>query len=274
MQILEQYVNSTPSYQNALDIFEGEWASKLPGTSSYMNAGQIPLFEDVRISWAAEHLGGFRDKKILELGPLEGGHTYMLEHLGACSITAIEANTRAYLKCLIVKEILELAHTKFLLGDVIEYLKLQTSGFDASGFDASGFDASGFDVCIASGILYHMKNPAELIELISKVSNQIFIWTHYYDEELLQQLPNFERRFSSSNSVEHKGFSHRLFRQDYGEALGFAGFCGGSLPFSHWMSRADILACLRFFGFKQIEIGFEDLHHLNGPCFCVAATRV
>lgn len=258
MQILEQYVKSTPSYQNALDIFEGEWASKLPGALSYMNAGQIPLFEDTRISWASKQLGGFRDKKILELGPLEGGHTYMLEHSGACSITAIEANTRAYLKCLIVKEILELTHTKFLLGDVVEYLKLQTSGFD---------------VCIASGILYHMKNPAELIELISRVSNQVFIWTHYYDEEILKEKPNSTHRFSSATSAEYKGFSHRLFRQEYGEALGFAGFCGGSLPFSHWMNRADILACLKFFGFKQIEIGFEDPHHPNGPCFCIAASR-
>ncbi len=35
---------------------------------------------------------------ILELGPLEGAHTYQLR------ILAIEANAEAFLKCLVVKE--------------------------------------------------------------------------------------------------------------------------------------------------------------------------
>ena len=51
---------------------------------------------------------------ILELGPLEGAHTYRLEQLGAERILAIEANVEAYLKCLIVKEILGLIKSKLL----------------------------------------------------------------------------------------------------------------------------------------------------------------
>ena len=80
-QILNQYIMSAPSPQNAIDIFEGEWASELPDPS--LIAGSITLFDDYRIKWFAEHLGGFQNKTILELGPLEAGHTYMLERLGA-----------------------------------------------------------------------------------------------------------------------------------------------------------------------------------------------
>ena len=89
MEIPDYYVKSAPSVQNTLDIFPGEWASKLPGDLSLLNAGQSGLFEDARITWAVEQLGGVTGQTILELGPLEAGHTYMLEKLGAASITAV-----------------------------------------------------------------------------------------------------------------------------------------------------------------------------------------
>ena len=72
-------------------------------------AGQVPLFNDDRISWFAEQINSnFEEFSVLELGPLEGGHSYMFEQLGAKEITAIEANSRAFLKCLIIEELLNL----------------------------------------------------------------------------------------------------------------------------------------------------------------------
>ena len=46
-------------------------------------------------------------KTVLELGPLEGAHTYQLHQRGA-NIVAVEASKQAYLKCLITKEIVGL----------------------------------------------------------------------------------------------------------------------------------------------------------------------
>ena len=106
--ILDAYVKSAPSAQNALDIFKGEWASVLPPPYNHLQAGGIPLFQDQRAAWALEQLGGCQGQRVLELGPLEGAHSYILQQHGAASVTAIEANTRAYLKCLIVKELLGL----------------------------------------------------------------------------------------------------------------------------------------------------------------------
>jgi hypothetical protein len=60
--------------------------------------------------------GRLDDMSLLELGPLEGAHTYQLEKLGAKSILAIEANVEAFLKCLITKEITGLQVAKFMLG--------------------------------------------------------------------------------------------------------------------------------------------------------------
>ena len=53
---------------------------------------------------------------MLELGPLEGAHTYMLDRAGASEVVAIEGNTRAFLKCLITKELLSMPSARFLVG--------------------------------------------------------------------------------------------------------------------------------------------------------------
>ena len=259
MNILDEYVKSQPTHQNALDIFKGEWSSILPPPYDELKMGKTPLFQDQRIIWGENKLGGFKDSKILELGPLEGGHTYMLENMGASSILAIESNTRSYLKCLITKEILNLRHAHFLLGDFVTYLKNTQDTYD---------------VCISSGVLYHMQNPAELIHLISQVSPKIMLWTHYYNPEINN--PDVNVRFSEVIAREYHDFHHTLYRHPYQnlEEHSVTGFCGGSAPFSMWMSRQDILSCLKYFGFNQLEVGFEDTEHPNGPCFCVVGSKI
>ena len=258
MEILDQYTDRAPSLQNTFDIFQGEWSSRLPSALKETQAGEVPLFEDSRIHWAIERLGGVQGKRVLELGPLEGGHTYMLEQLGAATITSVEANSRAYLKCLLVKEALGLHRAHFIYSDCIQFLE---------------GNPETYDLCVASGILYHMRDPAKLLSLLSRTCNQIMIWTHYYDAELLSQKPSIYQRFATGKATSFEGFQHTLYRQDYGAATGWSGFCGGSSPFSRWMTRDDILACCRHFGFAEIQINFEQPDHTNGPCFAFVASK-
>jgi hypothetical protein len=49
MNMLDRYVTSAPSAQNALDIFAGSWVSKLPASLAELQTGRVPLFEDARI---------------------------------------------------------------------------------------------------------------------------------------------------------------------------------------------------------------------------------
>src|SRR5579864_2505070 len=96
------YVSHAPTPQATIDIIDG-WVSVLPTELGVNTAGYANLFDDVRATWAIDRLGGVRDASVLELGPLEGGHTYMLDRAGAKSVVAIEGNKRSYLKCLITK---------------------------------------------------------------------------------------------------------------------------------------------------------------------------
>jgi hypothetical protein len=257
MSILDQYVTVKPSAQAALDIFRGEWSSMLPPEAG-LEAGQAALFEDQRIIWAERLLGGFGGYKVLELGPLEGGHTYMLEKRGAESILAIEANTRAFLKCLVVKEVLRLTRSRFLLGDFVAYLR---------------DNEERYDLCLASGVLYHMQNPVELIHLISKTSDRILLWTHYYEREFIASNPSLSKKFPESVRSQYRGFTHTLQKYTYQDALNWTGFCGGSAPYSFWMTKAELLECLRYFGFHNLRIEFDTLDHPNGPAFCVLGTK-
>jgi hypothetical protein len=260
MNIIDAYITELPSAQNALNIFEGEWLSRFPPPYSTLQAGTIPLFQDARITWAAERLGGFAGARILELGPLEGGHSYMLEKLDASSVLAIEANPRAFMKCLITKEILQLKRVEFRLGDFIEFLRQTDEQFDA---------------CIASGVLYHMQNPAELIRLIADHTSKVMIWTHYYDEEVIRSHPNLQNgKFSGRRPHVYEGFEHNLYQLNYLDAVNSPKFAGAGSTFSHWMTRDDILRCLEHFGFGALETSFESRNHQHGPCFAIAARKV
>ncbi len=254
--VLDEYVTAAPSGQTALDIFAGEWISKLPAQYA-LRAGTIPLFEDDRISSALQTLGGIEGKTVLELGPLEGAHTFMLHERGAARITAVEANTRAYLKCLVVKEVLELTRATFLCGDFVQYLRTVPEPVD---------------FCLASGVLYHMRNPVELLALICGSAEQLFLWTHYYDHEIISRQPHIAANFSARTTVEHEGFSHTLYRQEYAATLFSRAFIGGTGAYSQWMSKDDLIAALQHFGMRVTSLELQ-LAHPHGPSLSLTAER-
>lgn len=255
----DHYLTSAPSDQNAIDIFAGEWSSKFPASFADLKAGAIPMFEDDRIHWFASEINGFQQQQVLELGPLEGGHSYMLDRMGAQSVTAIESNTHAYLRCLIAKEILGMPSVRFLAGDFMAYLR--------------GPDCPHYDIGLASGVLYHMTNPVEMISLLAEhCEKHLLFWTHHYDA-VWAKTPAGQEHLTSAESVEYAGFRCTLHRYEYNNALDWGGFCGGPRPHCYWIEREELLACLRFFGFPQIRIGCDDPNHPHGPAFALVASR-
>jgi hypothetical protein len=257
IKILSEYVPTASCIQNALNIFKGEWVSRFPGDLALLEAGQVPSFEDARISWAIAQLGGVKGQRILELGPLEAGNTHMLEQAEAELIIAVEANPHAYLKCLIVKEILRLSRAQFLCSDYVRYLRLSSGKFD---------------VCFANGILYHVENPAELMALMAKTSDRIFIWTHYYEKKLLQANSRVAHTFIGETQTDYEGFEHTLYQREDPHTLTPNSY-DTKTPYSSWMTREQIIDCLRYFGLEHIHINFDESDHPNGPSMAIVATR-
>ncbi|MDF1603506.1 methyltransferase domain-containing protein [Nocardioides sp. YIM 152315] len=254
--ILDGYASEAPTPQLAIDIFAGEWSSTFPAGNGD-SGGHAALFEDARIAWAIDRLGGVEGRSVLELGPLEGGHTTMLERAGA-TVTAVEANSRSYLKCLVTKEIMGLQRSRFLRGDFVAYLER---------------DRPSYDVVLASGVLYHMIDPLRLLELVASVADALVLWTHYYDAAIIGAAP-IARQFSRPpDTVVRDDRTYTLHRRDYLEALGWGGFSGGGATYANWLERDDILAALRTLGYDDVETGFDQPDHPNGPAFAVVARR-
>jgi hypothetical protein len=256
--ILDSYVKTAPSDQNAVDIFTGEWASKFPPPFEHIVAGGIPLFQDSRFHWAIGALGGVQGQNVLELGPLEGGHAFILERAGVASVISIEANTRAYLKCLIAKEILNLSRTRFLCGDFIKYLETCKQHFD---------------MIVASGVLYHMKDPLHMLELCGTHTDRLYIWSHYYDADIINSKDYLKVRFQHQSKKSMRGAEFTEYRHDYLNSLTTKGFCGGSEEYSVWLSKDGMLSALRSLGFTHFDFSHEMPDHPHGPALSLIAVK-
>lgn len=258
MNILDQYITSKPLNQNIVDLFKGEWSSKLPDIDGEsIVSGHADLFNDNRIELLNNHFP-LKGKTILELGPLEGGHTYMMHHKGANKIDAIESNSRAFLKTLLVKELYHLNSVTIELGDAIEYL-INNSIL--------------YDLTVASGILYHCTNPIEFIKNVCLNSKRAFVWTHYYNQSKIENYNNLKGKFSDQKQLNLGEVNIKAWQFDYLTSLEWSGFCGGANSYSLWMEKDDILDTFKHFGLNNITVFFDDETHPSGPNICFIAEK-
>lgn len=251
------YSRAYPDPQAALSLFEGEWVSQLPG---FQSGGQAGLFsQDERPRWMAKAAGGIEGRRILELGPLEGGHTYQLEQMGA-EVTGIEANALAFQRCLIVKNLYQLK-AKLLLGDFVKYL-------------AETQDR--FDIVLASGVLYHMRTPARLVQDMCRVADQVFLWTHYFDAAVIEADSKLRRSFASGRTqtedVAGVPITSHERRYNSGWLTYFQpGFCGGMDVGTYWLELADLRKCFDLQGFDVTACETAVSEH--GPHLTLMARR-
>jgi hypothetical protein len=255
--IFDQYEQGKPDHQNAIDALPG-WNSAFP-VALNLNAGKHHLYADDRIDWALRSFGSIEGKKILEVGPLEGMHTYMLHREHPARIDAIEANRLCFLRCLVTRQILDINTASFLLGDIQAWLTDHDEVYDFA---------------IASGVLYHMADPGEFLRLLASRANAVFIWTHFFLEEAMPA--GDVRRNPFSGKVETKmieGIPVRYYERSYQHANSNASFCGGMKDRHFWMHRDDILTLLEKLGYSDIVIRDQNFGHSGGPCFSLLARK-
>tara|TARA_Y100000766_G_C18866833_1_gene586188 strand:+ start:355 stop:1392 length:1038 start_codon:yes stop_codon:yes gene_type:complete len=259
-QYLAHFSADKPLESNPFGLFEACWSTKIPNVDY---TGSFEGFDDERIKWLLHELGSIEGQHLLELGPLEAGHTFMLEKAGA-ELLSIEGNYGAFLRCLTVKNFLGLK-AKFLLGD----------------FSKVELDNMHFNLIVACGVLYHMAEPIRLLEKLSKNTDSIFIWTHYFEEDLEKWSPITKRDLArgkwdikNTKTQEFNGISIRTVRQKYGKALGWKGFCGGTEAYSYWIYKQDLMALLKKLGFVNLRVNFDKVDHPNGPCFAIIGRKL
>jgi phospholipid N-methyltransferase len=231
-----------------VDLFKEQgWVCELPAEG--IRAGSSKLFYDTddRPQMVVDVCGSINGFNILELGPLEGAHTFQLIRRGAGSVLSIEASPEFYLKCLNTKEILGLSNARYLLGDFNAFLER---------------DGSRYDLVFACGVLYHMTDPIHTLYLISKATSRIFSWSHY----ILESTP------PESPQVERHGFRCHYFKHSYPEYHRGRSW-SGLMPFCNRLYLKDIIGALEYFGFDNVAITEDDVTHQNGPAVSLVAQK-
>jgi hypothetical protein len=255
------YSKKCPSNQTMVDIFKGGWASSFPDQYNIF-AGQTKHFEfsvDPRVQWLDSDLAkGIKNLTVLELGPYEAYNTWQLEKLGAKSVVSVEGNNLNFLKCLIVKEITGLK-ARFLYGDLILYLE---------------HCKQQYDIVYASGVLYHSSQPLRLLELITRVTDKVFIYTHYFHQPTIDANPFLADFFCPSKDIfkQYEGEKVQLHYRSYSETKDIS-FCGGGEDYSYWLEKEVILDIFHRKGFNNIKIHLDQLDNPHCPALCFFAER-
>ncbi|WP_024878203.1 class I SAM-dependent methyltransferase [Methylosinus sp. LW3] len=251
----DRYVDALPTHQNAIDAIPG-WSTAFPEACA-VKAGIVPTYYDSRIFWAVECFGALEGREVLELGPLEAGHTYMLENAGAV-VDAVEANQLAFMRCLVAKEILRLQKARFWLGDFVKWLE-QTD--------------KSYDLIVASGVLYHQHDPLRLLELIAQRASAVFIWTHVVSDAMPLSDPRRSVMAKEPEILSFHGVEVRAYPRSYVKAQANPAFCGGMRDDHRWLDRDDLLAALRALGFDDIRTNHDDPDHFFGPAISIFARK-
>lgn len=252
----DRFVTALPTDSTAFALQAGAWKfdyDKLDRDGIIKNARM-----DGRPRFCADTFSDFKNFKIIELGPSNGYNTLGIELEGAHDIVSIEANTSAFLRCLILKNAMGL-RAKFLLGDFLKYL------------NQPGMSA---DLIYASGVLYHLHDPVEFLMRCGQVAPHLFLWSFYYDAEKVQAHPHERERFAADvnerRSAGDATFTyHRRFYQ--AELAADPKYQGGLEDYANWLDLLELRKAIGLAGYEIIKV--IDDEYMGMPAINIFAER-
>ena len=179
-----------------------------------------------------------RTETILELGSLEGAHSFILaKHPGVERVLGVEGRESNLRKARFVQELLRIRNVEFVQAN------LERADLAALG---------KFDAVFCCGLLYHLPAPWKLLEQLPVVAPTLFLWTHYAAEVETRDITNGLR-----GKIHHEGGTD--------EPL------SGMSPTAMWLTLESIVRVLRTSGYQKIEVIHDDPTHANGPAASIGA---
>ncbi len=200
--------------------------------------GNFPAMVDDRLQlfWTA-----FPDARtIIELGSLEGGHTFALaQHPGVERVLGVEGRRSNIERARYVQGLLGITNAEF----VEENLEQDVLG-----------KYGRFDVCFNVGLLYHLPEPWKLVSQVGQIADGLFLWTHYASERDARTTVN--------------GFPGLYYRE-----FGLADPLSGMSNQSFWPTLEGLKQMIGAAGLPRIEILRDEPTHPHGPAIILAAYR-
>ena len=234
-------MNSTEPV-NHLDIAR-EFERRKPWVTKFLiqgteYGGQFDAMNDDRVSQFFQYFPNA--STILELGALEGGHSFALANQPTVQrVVAAEGRFSNIEKALFVQRLVST--------DKVEFVEANLENFDLSALGK-------FDAVFCSGVLYHLPEPWKLIEQCAQISPNIFIWTHYAGEnEAEETLQGLRGKWHQEGGLLDplSGLSKRSF----------------------WPTLGSLISILTASGFRTVHLIGNELTHVNGLAVTLAATQ-
>lgn len=200
--------------------------------------GNFDALNDARITRFFEI---FPDaENILELGSLEGGHSFALaRNPRVRKVVAIEGRESNIAKAKFVQRFFDDGKVEFVQGDI----------------EKMDFGQFGqFDAVFCSGLLYHLPRPWELIPKLARISPNIFIWTQVSDEPKAKKV--------------REGWRGKFYREG-----GFFDPLSGLSKKSFWLTLGSLIGLLTANDYKETTIIEHNLSHPKGHAVTLAATK-
>lgn len=183
---------------------------------------------------------GPQAETILELGALEGAHTFiMAQRPGIKRVVALEGREANLRKARFVQELLQIPN--------VELAQANLEHADLRGF-------GNFDAIFCCGLLYHLPEPWKLIEQCPSIAPLLFLWTQYAAENEAHDLGNGWR-----------GKTHIEGGPD--EPL------SGMSATATWLTLDSLRALLVASGYGSVDVIYDDPSHANGPAVTIGARR-
>ncbi|HEX8076323.1 MAG TPA: class I SAM-dependent methyltransferase, partial [Chthoniobacterales bacterium] len=177
-------------------------------------------------------------KTILELGALEGAHSFILARQPRVErVVALEGRERNLRKARFVQDLLGIRNLEFA---------------QANLEDADLAQFGKFDAVFCCGLLYHLPEPWKLIERLPAVAPSLFIWTQYAAENEARDLGNGWR-----GKIHIEG----------GPDEPLSGLSGTAT----WLTLQSLRDVLAASGYQTIEVLCDDPAHANGPAVTLFA---
>ncbi|MEY2548264.1 MAG: hypothetical protein QOD64_846 [Verrucomicrobiota bacterium] len=175
---------------------------------------------------------------ILELGSLEGAHTFLLaQHPGVKRVLALEGREA------------NLRKARFLQG----LLRVPNVEFAQANLEEADLAAFGkFEAVFCCGLLYHLPEPWKLLAQLPEVAPLLFIWTQYAADNEARDIGNGLRGKTHIEGGANEPLS-------------------GMSPTATWLTLDSLCDLLRASGYKAVELIHDDPAHANGPAVTIGA---